>query len=263
MSPKILVGVVVVVLAGVGVVAYTFLFRGDVEEASVSNALEGLASESEAADPADGPDPADGAGAATDDAVPATEEPAGLADATGEWIVSTEIGTFDFSDASSTFVGFRVDEELRTGPTEAIGRTQGVSGSLTIEGTTLTAATIEADFTAMESNVPQRDNAMKRAMHVDTNPTGTFVLGEPVDFGQIPAPGETASFEATGELTVNGITQSATFALEASVDDGNIIVAGSSPVAFADFGIEAPTLGPVVSVEQEGIIEVQVWFVPA
>lgn len=52
---------------------------------------------------------------------PSTEEAAVLQDASGTWQVNTDIGTFDFADATSTFAGLRVAEELRNlGATEAV-----------------------------------------------------------------------------------------------------------------------------------------------
>ena len=49
-------------------------------------------------------------------------------------MVDDEIGEFDFETASGSFAGFRVDEELTIGEVVAVGRTGGVSGTVTIEG---------------------------------------------------------------------------------------------------------------------------------
>lgn len=235
----------VVVVAGVtGVVLY--LNRSTAEVASIDNALQAVATATEDAATED---------AATGDA--ATED----ADASGTWVVTTEVGEFDFADATATFVGFRVDEELaNVGQTEAIGRTPAVDGELVIEGTTLTAATIEADLTQMVSDIPRREGAMRRAMGVDANPTGTFTLIEPVDVGAVPAEGEVLTATAVGELTVNGVTNAVEVPLEVTAADGDLLVVGSMPVVFADHDVTAPQAGPVVSIEQEGTVELQLWF---
>ena len=254
MNAKTIIGIVVVLaLLGAGGVVW-YLNRPAPEEASIDNALEAVAGDDE-----DDAEAVDEAGDPTDAA-----EAAPLDDVTGTWAVTTEIGEFDFADATSTFAGFRVDEELNTvGATEAVGRTPAVSGELTIDGATLSAATIEADFTQMVSDIPRRDSAMKRALGVDANPTGTFTLTEPVDFGAVPAEGETLTFTATGDLTVNGLTNPMTFDMEAQVADGNLLVVGRTDVVFADFEITPPQAGPVVSIADEGTIEVQLWFAPA
>lgn len=266
-----MIGLVAVVLVvSVGAVIY-YLNRPAAQEASIDNALTALEDAT--------PDMTGGSSvAATADAtgsenppsadVAATEEVAstgGAADApedvSGTWTVNTDIGDFDFADATSTFAGFRVEEELNNvGQTEAIGRTPVVTGELEIDGTTLSDARIVADFTQMTSDIPRRENAMRRAMGVAENPLGTFSLIDPVDFDQIPAEGQTITFAAVGDLTVNGITNQTTFDMEAQVADGNILVVGQAPVVFADYDISAPQAGPVVSIQDNGTIELQVWF---
>lgn len=239
------VGVLAVVVAAILV---WYVTRPTAEEASVDNALEALQEDDEATE--------------TTPTGPATA--AAPADVSGTWTVSTDIGTFDFADATSSFVGFRVDEVLTTiGETEAVGRTPAVSGELTIDGTTLAAAMIEADFTQLATDIPRRDRAARRAIGTDLNPTGIFTLTEPVDFGEIPAEGERLTFSAAGELTVNGVTNPLVLELEGQVADGNILVAGSAPVVFADFGVEAPQPSIVASIDDEGTIEVQLWFTRA
>ena len=63
----------------------------------------------------------------------------------GTWTVDTETGEFDYESATGTFAGFRIEEELASiGATEAVGRTGDVSGSVVIDGTTVTSADIES-----------------------------------------------------------------------------------------------------------------------
>jgi polyisoprenoid-binding protein YceI len=138
-----------------------------------------------------------------------------------------------------------------------------VSGTLEIDGTQLTDASVEADFTQLVSDISRRDNAMKRAMGVEEFPTGTFTLTEPIDFGEVPDEGATTTFTAVGDLTVNGITHPAEVQMEASLADGNILVVGRAPVVFARYFISAPKAGPVVSIADEGTIEMQLWFTRA
>jgi polyisoprenoid-binding protein YceI len=179
----------------------------------------------------------------------------------GTWTVDTSIGEFSFEDASSSFVGFRVAEELASiGATEAVGRTPDVAGTIEIEGTTLVNATIEADFTAIVSNDDRRDNKIQGALETSEFPTATFVLTEPADFGTIPGEGQSVSVAARGDLTVHGITNSIEMPLEARLVDGVIVVIGSTEVVFADYDVEAPSAVIVLSVEDRGQIELQLFF---
>ena len=59
----------------------------------------------------------------------------------GEWSVDTTVGEFTVTEeTTATFAGFRVEEVLESiGSTTAVGRTPDVSGTIEIEGTTLTS----------------------------------------------------------------------------------------------------------------------------
>jgi len=49
------------------------------------------------------------------------------------------------------------------GSTTAVGRTPDVTGTVTIEGTTVTAATIEADMTSITTNDSRRNDKVQSA----------------------------------------------------------------------------------------------------
>ncbi|MEO2105193.1 MAG: YceI family protein, partial [Actinomycetota bacterium] len=80
------------------------------------------------------------------------------------------------------------------------------------------------------------------------------------DFGEVPTAEDRVTFSAVGDLTVNGITNAVTLDMEAQVADGDILVVGTTPVVFADFEIETPSSPAVVSLEDNGTVEVQLWF---
>jgi len=218
-----------------------------------------------------GIDEAVGQVGATDDP-PATDGTGGDTDADGDaaaadadlggtWTVDPSIGTFSVTESTGTFVGFRVDEVLsNAGEVEAIGRTPAVTGSLTLDGTTLTAATFEADMTQLVSDRSQRDNRMRESLDTTAHPTATFAMTEPADLGAQPAEGEVVDVEAVGELTVAGVTQPVTVPLQAAVTEGVLVVTGSFPVEFADFGVTAPSAPIVVSVEDHGTVELQLFL---
>ena len=178
----------------------------------------------------------------------------------GTWTVDAAVG--DFADFTSSFAGYRVQEELVSiGAKTAVGRTPDVSGTLDFDGTTLTAADFSVDTTTLQSDEDRRDNAIRsQALETDQFPTATFVLTEPVSVGEIPADGETVAIEATGDLTLHGVTKGVTFPLEAALRDDVIVVTGSLDVQFADYDIDRPTSGAVLSVEDHGVIELQLFF---
>ena len=101
---------------------------------------------------------------------------------------------------------------------------------------------------------------IQRSLETGSFPTATFELTKPVDFGGVPADGQTVTVDATGDLTIHGTTKELTIPLQAQVVNGRIAVVGSAPLTFTDFGITMPTAPVVVSVEDNGTIEFQLFF---
>lgn len=187
----------------------------------------------------------------------------GLTTLSGTWNVDDTVG--DFADFTSTFAGYRVQEELVSiGAKTAVGRTPEVTGSLTFDGTTLTAADIKVDTTTLQSDEDRRDNAIRtQALETSRFPTATFTLTQPITIDSTPAAGETITIDATGDLTLHGVTREVTFPLEAALRGDVIVVTGSLDVQFADYDIDRPSSGAVLSVEDHGVIELQLFLTKA
>ena len=60
--------------------------------------------------------------------------------------------------------------------------------------------------------------------------------------------------QLTGDLTIRDVTQQVTVDAQVAASGDTVQVVGSVPVTFADFGIEAPSLG-FVTVEDTGAVE--------
>ncbi|NDH11055.1 MAG: YceI family protein [Actinobacteria bacterium] len=194
---------------------------------------------------------------AADDAPAAAPDPFD-GDINATWVVDDEIGEFDFETASGSFAGFRVDEELTIGEVVAVGRTGGVSGTVTIEEGRLIGTDITVDMGSITSNDARREFPIRRAVMADEFPTATFVLTTPVDLPVGLADSETVTIEATGELTVAGTTNEATFTIDALVrDDGFGVITGSTTITWEDFGVTPPSAPIVVSIDESGIVEFQ------
>ena len=193
----------------------------------------------------------------------ATAKPLGSGGIDGTWNVDTSIGTFtDVSDTSGNFVGYRVQEQLAgIGANVAVGRTPKVSGSLTIAGTKVTAVAITADLTALQSNDNQRDGRLRdQGIQTGQFPTATFALTTPLDLGSVPTDGKEIDVTASGTLTLHGVTKDVQIALKAKLSGSVIVVTGSLPIAFADYSIQAPSSFKVLSVDDHGTMELQLFF---
>jgi polyisoprenoid-binding protein YceI len=178
---------------------------------------------------------------------------------------SVEDGSFDGdwvpTDASE--FGYRVEEVLAGVNTTAVGRSNEITGLLSIDGTTATAVDVEVQVDSIKSDSALRDSSFSgRVMNSEEFPTATFKLTEPIEFGTIPTGDEQIVATATGELTLRGVTNPVTFEVTAQTTDGRIGVLGSIPVVFADYGIENPSFGQVKT-EDEGLVEFVLVFEPA
>jgi polyisoprenoid-binding protein YceI len=181
----------------------------------------------------------------------------------GTWKVDTSIGSF--SESTSSFVGYRVQEQLANiGANTAVGRTPDVSGIITLQGTTVTAVEVTANLATLKSNDDRRDGQLHRqALETDQFPAATFKLTQPIDLGTAPAEGQAVSVTATGDLTLHGKTKSVQIPLKAKRAGGVIAVTGSLEITFADFGIAKPTSFLVLSVQDHGTLELQLFFTRA
>jgi polyisoprenoid-binding protein YceI len=179
------------------------------------------------------------------------------------WKVDTSIGSF--ADFTSSFVGYRVQEELvGIGGNTAVGRTPDVSGSMTTVGLTLTAAQFTANLQGLVSDESQRDSRLRQqSLETDRFPSATFVLTEPITLPADSVPGEIRSVTARGDLTLHGQTHPIEIQLTGKLAGEVLVVVGSLDLTFADFGIEKPESFKVLSVADHGIMEVQLLLTQA
>ena len=156
---------------------------------------------------------------------------------------------------SGSTIGYRVQEVLFGQSNTAAGRTSSVTGSITMEGKTVSAATFTVDMTTVTSDQQRRDNQFNgRIMDTASYPTATFKLSNPIVLTSIPSVGMQASTQATGVLTMHGTSKSVTFTITGQRTDDGIQVTGQIPVTFADWNIPNPSFGPATT-QDHGVLE--------
>lgn len=167
-------------------------------------------------------------------------------------------GSWSVSSGSQS--GYRVKEVLFGQSTTAVGRTSEVSGSMTISGTEVSAASFTTTMSAVTSDQSNRDRQFRgRIMDVANHPSSTFVLSSPIALGPLPAAGIVKAYQATGKLMLRGVTKSVDITLNVKRSGASIDVNGEIPVTFADYSIPNPTFGPA-SVGNNGTLEVLLVF---
>jgi hypothetical protein len=192
--------------------------------------------------------------------VPATTTAVAAASTAGTWAVDTDIGSF--SDFTSTWVGYRVQEVLGNGigSATAVGRTPLVVGSVVLTDDAIEAVEVTADLRGLRSDKVYRDGKVRSALHTDDHPTATFALLGPVALGDLDGDGVSVDAVVPGTITINGMTGPVEVTLAATLVGDVVTVVGSFPIVFADHGIEAPGASIVVSVEDHGIVEFQLFL---
>jgi polyisoprenoid-binding protein YceI len=162
--------------------------------------------------------------------------------------------------SESSEARFYIDELLRGEPKKVEGITQAVSGSVIIEALDPLAVTIqpieiEASTFVTDNNF--RNRAISDAI-LQTNRfptivfTPTFVTGLP----ESAAPGESYSFEVTGELTIRDTTLPVTFQVTLSADSlESISGSASTTINRTDYGLNIPSVPQVANVSEEVVLE--------
>jgi polyisoprenoid-binding protein YceI len=171
----------------------------------------------------------------------------------GEWTISAD---------GSSFVGYRVVEQLaRIGTNTAVGRTTAVSGTMTYDGNAITKLEVTADLTKLRSDESLRDNQLRnQGIQTNTYPTATFVLAAPIQVGPPPPEGQTVTKTVEGDLTLHGVTKRISLEVQGQLKGGQVVVVGSTTIQFADYDIAQPRAASVLSIEDHGVMELQLIF---
>ena len=110
-----------------------------------------------------------------------TAAPSGAPASTG---VAPEPGSSQWVATDSSQVGYRVEEVLFGVNTTAVGRTNQVDGTLSIDGTQVTGVDFTVDVASITSDESRRDSQFRgRVMSADEFPTATFALTQPIELG--------------------------------------------------------------------------------
>ena len=159
-------------------------------------------------------------------------------------------------------VNYRGHEQLRalTIPSEAVGSTQDVTGSLVLEerGTIRQADShLTVDLRSLVSDQPIRDNYIQEnTIQSSRFPTADF---QPKEIRGLPNPiplGTDVPIELLGDLTVHGTTRPVTWTGSARLDGDTLTGTMSTNVTITEFGMELPRVFLVLSLEDALTLEI-------
>jgi polyisoprenoid-binding protein YceI len=175
---------------------------------------------------------------------------------------ASSVGTGTWTVTSGSQAGYRVRETLAFvgAPSDAVGRTSSVHGTVMIAGSgsslTVSAASLTVDVNTLTSDRAMRDQRI-HVLGLQSNryPTATFILSDPISLPADAANGQAFTVAGTGQLTIHGVTKAVTIPMQARLTGSQIQLAGAITFPFTEFGMTPPSIGGFVSVQDNATME--------
>ena len=174
--------------------------------------------------------------------------------------VVAQIASIYEIDSEHSTARYRAQEELAgQGANEAVGETNAIIGQLLFDanGMPLECSRFDVDLRTLQSDESRRDNFLyTNTLETETYPLATFVLTSVEGLDSALVDGEETTFTLIGNLTIHGETK--LVAWEATVTKDGETITGSAKTSFnmPDFNIEQPIVGPVISVDENVALEI-------
>ena len=145
---------------------------------------------------------------------------------------------------------------------EAVGRTSGVQGAIVFgaDGTILAdQSKIVVDLTSLKSDSNSRDGYIQRnTLQTAQYPNAIFsVTAAPGLPTPLPTAG-TVTFELVGDLLVHGVSRPTVWQASATFSETEVTATATTTVLITDFGMEPPKAGPVLTIEDAIVLELDV-----
>jgi polyisoprenoid-binding protein YceI len=173
----------------------------------------------------------------------------------GRWVVRR----------SDSIVGFRAREKYLSlpVPSEVVGRTSVVHGTMETRGGAIVATSVVVDMRTLKTNDPRRDETLRssRGPLWDKHPYGRFTLGsQPVELDRLGS-GSVADVVARGTLRLHDVDRRVEFPLQVQLSGGRFQVVGRLRTTMTSFGFDPPSVVGLTTVRDGVTIEVKLTFV--
>jgi len=182
----------------------------------------------------------------------------------------TDIGTVEAPEGAVVYtiagdesvVRYRAQEELASvGANEAVGETNAVVGQILLDadGTPLPCSRFDVDLRTLTSDESRRDNFLyDNTLETGQYPLATFILTSVEGLDGPLVEGEETSVTLVGNLTIHGVEKSVAWDAVVTRDGDALTGTASMQFNMADFNIEEPVVGPVLSVDESIQLEVEI-----
>ncbi len=208
--------------------------------------------------------------AACDQAAPAAQTAAATTEAVPTVAVSLDAGMQTFTivpeESSASYVanedlfqGALDKYNLPLGNSTVTGTTNDVNGTLQIDlaAAELGDSQFTVDLVSLATGQNQRDSWIRdNALESNTYPVALFVptqiVNPPADY----QPGQEATFQLVGDMTIRDITNPLTFDVTATLSGDTIQGFGEAKSNMTDWGFDPPSFAGTLTVKDEFTIRI-------
>jgi polyisoprenoid-binding protein YceI len=190
-----------------------------------------------------------------------TDDPAQAADPTAGEMVIYQINQ-DGSEAR-----FNIFEELRGAPKDVIGTTNQIAGQVAVNLNDLSTAQVGEiliNARALTTDDSRRNQAIRnRILFTDQY---EFIRFQPTQISGLSgsaAPGQTFTFQISGDLTIKDVTRPIVFDVSAQVESAERISGlAKATISRADFNLVVPSVPFVANVGDNILLEISFVLTP-
>jgi len=165
-------------------------------------------------------------------------------------------------DQSASEARFYINEVLLGVPTEVKGVTSLISGTLTVDPTNPAASrigTISVDANDLRTDRNLRNRAIRRFILETGDEANRYITFTPTAISGLPAaaaPGDSFTFQVTGDLKIKNTVKPVTFDVELTADSATQISGlAKATVKRSDFDLTIPSAPGVADVTDEVRLE--------
>jgi polyisoprenoid-binding protein YceI len=174
---------------------------------------------------------------------------------TAPTLVPTGSGKIFTIDVSGTEASFTIDEILFGQQNTVVGTTSQVAGQIQVDQddpSKSQVGQIKVDLTGLKTDSNLRNNTIQGRILETGDSSNQFAVFTPKSISGLPSSvtqGQAFSFKITGDLTIHGVTRSATFDTTVTLESNTKLIGqAQTTVKYKDFDINIPDVPSVSSV---------------
>jgi polyisoprenoid-binding protein YceI len=161
-------------------------------------------------------------------------------------------------DSSGSEASFSIVEVLFGQPNTVVGKTSQVAGQIQVDQddpSKSTVGQIKVDLTGLKTDSNLRNNTIQGRILETGNSGNQFATFTPKSISELPESvtvGQPFSFKITGDLTIHGVTRSATFDTTATLQSDSKLSGQAQTMlnSYKDFNISIPDVPSVSHVSE-------------